>query len=721
MPITLKPHNIETYKKVVDKMKKSNRVAVIHPTGTGKMFIALKLLEENKGKKAIYLAPSNAILHDVKKNIFAEGMTMVDFPLLKRITYQKLTNMSEEEIEKLDADIIILDEFHHCGAPEWRKGVEKLIKKNEDANILGLSATPLRYFDGLRDMADELFENNVASEMTLEDAIENGILPEATYVSTLYGYDKELENMQEQIDGIRDKQKNQQAQSLLYDLRKKLDANTRNLPDILSTYMQNKNGKYIVFCRNIEDMNEKVKQAHEMFENVNPNITVRTVSSKIKEADRILTEFEQDTDESTLKLLYAVNMINEGYHIKNLDGVIMMRPTYSPTIFTQQLGRALTVGGDTKPVVLDLVNNFDSCKIIEDFAEKMRQYKERGDSRRTEEARKGGISIFDKTKEFREIAEKIAELSSEKEVSLEEKIRLFEKFSQTGEELVGNTMFDGYPIGKWAIQIRSKLNRSNGKETINLTEEQLERLASLGILERRIDSTIDEKIDSLVEWRKKYPKAIIVPIVSSEILKEYAKTEEEYKELLKEYEKILKYYRYVTVRKSKGKLDKEQIEKCIEGNVGGVFKNRTEEEKMMKEYGLNKEIIRIIKKTYGGMDQFRMAYINALIDQNIYQTIPHEILKNVDLVKVFDIDSPEIVLKNSELLSFLYDVSNRNDFTFVKGLEKKIVEQIERQKFETKYKQALYKLYGINGENKVSRTQITQEYRKIYSTNNYKI
>ena len=47
MSISLKPHNVETYKKVTDKLKKSNKVAVIHPTGTGKMYIALKLLEEN--------------------------------------------------------------------------------------------------------------------------------------------------------------------------------------------------------------------------------------------------------------------------------------------------------------------------------------------------------------------------------------------------------------------------------------------------------------------------------------------------------------------------------------------------------------------------------------------------------------------------------------------------------------------------------------------------
>ena len=350
MSIHLKPHNIETYQKVTDKFKKSNRVAVIHPTGTGKMFVALKLLEENNNKKAIYVAPSNPILHDVKKNIFAEGMTMEDFPGLKRITYQKLMNMSDEEIEKLGADIIILDEFHHCGAPEWGKGVEKLIKRNEGAKILGLSATPIRYLDGLRDMAEELFENNIASEMTLEEAIEKGILPEATYVSTLYGYDKELEDMQIDIDKIDDKERREQAQDLLNTLREKLDENTQNLPELFSEHMQNANGKYLIFCRNIEDMNEKIEQAQKMFGKVNPNITVRAVSSKIKESDKILTKFEQDNDENTLKLLYAVDMLNEGYHINDLEGVIMMRPTFSPTVYTQQLGRALTVGGNKKLV-----------------------------------------------------------------------------------------------------------------------------------------------------------------------------------------------------------------------------------------------------------------------------------------------------------------------------------------------------------------------------------
>ena len=733
MPISLKPHNIETYKKVVDKIQETGRAAVIHPTGTGKMFISLKLLEENKGKKAIYLAPSNAILHDVKKNILAEGMTMADFPSLKRLTYQKLASMSDEEIEKLDADIIILDEFHHCGAPEWGKGVDRLTKRNEGAKILGLSATPLRYLDGLRDMADELFKNSVASEMSLEEAIENEILPEATYVSTLYGYDQELESMQGQINKIKDIDKQQQAQSLLNGLRAKLDADTRNLPDLFSTYMQNPNGKYIIFCRNIEDMNEKMEQAHKMFGGVNQNITVRAVSSKIKESDRVLTEFEQDTDEGTLKLLYAVNMINEGYHIRDLDGVIMMRPTFSPTIYTQQLGRALTVGGDKKPVVLDLVNNFDSCKIIEDFAERMRQYKGHDGSGRAEETKKSKISIFDKTKEFREIAGKITELFSKKDVSLEEKIQTFEKFSQTGEELVGNTIFEGYPIGQWAIQIRSNINRiNNGKQekrTINPTEEQLERLKKLGILERKIESTIDEKIDNLIEWRRKYPKATIAPVVSEKVLSEYAETEEELKKLIEEYEKILKYYGYVRTRKSKGKLNKEQIEKCREGNVGGAFGKSSKETKviedennvLMEKYGLDEETINSIRIQYGSIDEFRKIYVEAIINQNVNEVINKKLLENVDLISGFDLSSPDWIQRNTGLAELIYDTLGRerpyadykwNAFINYEGLEEKVIELIRGDYFTKQEEQVLCMLYGLDGEKKVNQTQIAKNIGK---------
>ena len=681
---------METYQKVTDKLKESNKVAVIHPTGTGKMYIALKLLEENKGKKAIYVAPSNPILHDVKKNIFAEGMTMEDFPQHKRITYQKLAGLTDGEIQELDADIIVLDEFHHCGAPEWGKGVERLLQRNEGASVLGLSATPVRYTDGLRDMADELFENNVASEMTLEEAIEREILPKASYVSALYGYDEELESMQTNIDQIKDEDRRKEAQKLLNILKDKLDENTQNLPELFSEHMQNKSGKYLIFCRNIEDMNEKMKQAQKMFGEVNSNITIRGISSKIKESDKILTEFEQDSEEGTLKLLYAVDMLNEGYHIKDLDGVVMMRPTFSPTIYTQQLGRALTVGGDKSPVVLDLVNNFDSCKIIEDFAEKMRKYKENEGTERTENYRKSKLSIFDTTKEFREIAEKITELSKRSKVKLEQKIEIFEEFMKTGEELVGNTTFKGYPIGQWAIQIRNSLNRMNDGEgdkvKINLTKEQLEKLESMGILERKIDSTIDEKIDSLVEWRRKYPKIKITPTATDEELREYARTDEEFRKIQEEYEKTQRYYDYVRYRKHQGKLNEKQVQRGKEGEIGGVFGYSTRIEELAKRYGIIEKDIDYLLTKFGTLDNFYEMHNTGKIEDKKDRKLEGRIIRNV-----VDIDDNSNIgydnlyrdilgIKTSEKGVFFYSS---------KGLQKALEEIGKREKY------VIESIYGL--------------------------
>ncbi|MEI3148229.1 MAG: DEAD/DEAH box helicase family protein [Merdibacter sp.] len=66
-------------------------------------------------------------------------------------------NMSLEELDALQPDLIILDEFHRAGAAEWSKGVNRLIELYPEAMLLGLSATHIRYLDNQRDMADELF------------------------------------------------------------------------------------------------------------------------------------------------------------------------------------------------------------------------------------------------------------------------------------------------------------------------------------------------------------------------------------------------------------------------------------------------------------------------------------------------------------------------------------------------------------------------------------
>lgn len=82
-------------------------------------------------------------------------------------TYAKLMYMGEAELAALRPDYIILDEFHRCEAEVWGQGVQNLLACYLDAKLLSLSATHIRYLDNQRDMADELFDGNIASEVTL--------------------------------------------------------------------------------------------------------------------------------------------------------------------------------------------------------------------------------------------------------------------------------------------------------------------------------------------------------------------------------------------------------------------------------------------------------------------------------------------------------------------------------------------------------------------------
>ena len=620
MPIKLKSHNIEPYKKVREAFKEQNKTTIIHAMGTGKTYIGLKLVEDNKDKISLYIAPSMAILHNLRKTIYEEGMTMADFPNLKRVTYRKLAKLSQEEMKALKVDIIIVDEYQYCGANGYGAGIQRLLENNPDAKILGLSATPIRYFDKRRDMTDELFDGNIASELTLEEAIQQGILPKVKYVTGIYGYKEQEKKLQQEIAKINNPERKEQAQNLLNTFHLKLGKQVDNLPELLENHMQEKNGKYIVFCRNIADMKEKMREANQIFGKVNKNITIRGVSSAdedLRRNERTLTEFEKDNSPDTLKLLFSVDMLNEGYHVKDLSGVIMMRPTCSPRIYQQQLGRGLGAGNERETIVIDLVDNYDSCKVIEDFCERMKQYGKGNGNKRKDKI--SDFSILDNTRDFREVVDKIMQLTRKQTISLDEKITILKRYfelSEPDDELTGDTYFDGYPIGQWAIQIRADYNKGRG----NYTEEQISFLTDNKILDRRIEATIDEKIDALIEWKDKHPD-IVLSYNSNRYIERYLlanrnMSKEEMEELQQEYKRMQRYLAYLKNRTSRGKLKEEQLEKLRQANFDEQYGYSDEIEQLSLKYRIKPSTIKYILDKYGSMEEFINKYKDGKLHED---------------------------------------------------------------------------------------------------------
>ena len=153
MSIQLFKHNQTAYESTLSLLEKKGKAAVIHPTGTGKSFIGFRLAEDYPDKNICWLSPSEYIyktqLENLQRESGEEKLQNICF-----LTYARLMNMNEDELEELAADYIILDEFHRCGAAEWGKGVTRLLERYPAAPVLGLSATNIRYLDNCRDMAD---------------------------------------------------------------------------------------------------------------------------------------------------------------------------------------------------------------------------------------------------------------------------------------------------------------------------------------------------------------------------------------------------------------------------------------------------------------------------------------------------------------------------------------------------------------------------------------
>ena len=302
-------HNEKAYHAAVRMMNQYGKAAIVHPTGTGKSYIAFKLIEDNPEKVVIWLSPSEYIfktqLESLKRND-------PDFPLanVHFYTYAKLMCCTQAQLDEIAAQkpaYIILDEFHRAGAECWGESTVALLKLCPDAKLLGLTATNIRYLDNNRDMAEELFGGHIASEMTLGEAIVRGILPAPKYVTTVYQYQKELARYQTRINNLRSAGIQDVNQKYLDALRRTLEK-ADGLDKVFAHHITNKSGKYIVFCANKEHMDEMVSHVPEWFAGVNPDVAVYEAYSDDPGTDRAFADFKADQSKR-LKLLFCIDIL----------------------------------------------------------------------------------------------------------------------------------------------------------------------------------------------------------------------------------------------------------------------------------------------------------------------------------------------------------------------------------------------------------------------------
>ena len=472
MSIVLYKHNAYAYNQVEERLKTSNRTCVIHPTGSGKSFIAIKWLYENRDKKCLFLTSQKPIIDQIIRHIENCGMTLADFP---NLSFELYSNVSEDYANNHKADCIVLDEFHRCGAPEWGKNLNSLLENNKNAKVLGVSATPIRYLDDNRNMAEELFDNNIASEISLVEAVSKGILPLPTYINAIYSFEQNIQEIQNKINKLAYEKDRLLLEEQLNKAKRILEK-SEGLREVFSKHITKQNGKFIVFCKDLEHMNRMIAESREWFKDVNPDIDIYSVYSANNDSlNKLAVDSFEQNNSSHLKLLFCVNMLNEGLHVNDIDGVIMLRPTVSPIIYLQQLGRALSVGHNAEPLIFDIVNNSNCISDIKEFYQKVKRNIENGNKNPALDGYKDieldDFTIVDEMSSMIDLLSSLSKCITKETIEQSKAKKLYDDLMKLGHQPNRNA-------SKYESSLYTALI-NHGREW--LTEEQLVTLGQYGI------------------------------------------------------------------------------------------------------------------------------------------------------------------------------------------------------------------------------------------------
>ena len=255
-------------------------------------------------------------------------------------TLGKEQYLNEEYFSKDYFDYIIVDEFHHAVSSNYKKIIDYFTPKF----LLGLTATPERL-----DSKDvfALCDYNMVYEVRLKDAINKGWLVPFRY----YGIYDETVNY-EHIDYKNGKYDDKQLEEALM-LNKRGEI-------ILNHYLKYNSKRAIGFCTSRHHAEYMAKVFNE---NNIPSAAVYSGEKGEYSEERNIALSKLTSGE--LKVIFSVDMFNEGLDVPAIDMVMFLRPTQSPTIFLQQLGRGLRKFKDKKYLnVLDFIGNYKKANLV---------------------------------------------------------------------------------------------------------------------------------------------------------------------------------------------------------------------------------------------------------------------------------------------------------------------------------------------------------------------
>jgi superfamily II DNA or RNA helicase/HKD family nuclease len=335
---------------VLSRQQGHHRNLLVAATGTGKTVMAaidyLGLREALPRARLLFVAHREEILTQsratfqqaLRDPLFGELWVGGHRPERFECVFASIQSLNAAGLAYLEPehfDIVIIDEFHHAAAQSY----QMLLDHVRPMELLGLTATPERS-DGLPIL--DWFEGRIAAELRLWDAIDQQRLVAFVYYGIHDGLDLRAIPWRRgrgyDIEGLSSlvTANDFLAKFVLKELEQRVDDLTRMRALGFCVSVEHARFMARVFC-------EAGVAATAIWSDT-PDVERRTALS--------------DLSARRVNVVFSVDLFNEGIDVPAVDTLLMLRPTDSPTLFLQQLGRGLRRSiGKTVCTVLDFVGH----------------------------------------------------------------------------------------------------------------------------------------------------------------------------------------------------------------------------------------------------------------------------------------------------------------------------------------------------------------------------
>lgn len=326
----------------------ARRALVQAATGIGKTYLAA--FDAQNYKNVLFVAHREEILKQAAES-FKNVRKSDDYGFFnakekcndKSMIFASVASLGKEEFLNESVfprdyfEYIVIDECHHAVNDSY----QRIVNYFQPKFLLGLTATPER-MDGRS--IYEICDYNVPYEISLREAINKGMLVPFHY----YGiYDETDYSNIPSKGGVYEK----------VELNHAYIGNARRYDLIYKYYCKYGSRQALGFCSSKEHAEDMAK---EFSKRGIPSVAVYSNSNGDFSCDR--KEAIQKLKTGEIKVIFSVDMFNEGVDITGVDMVMFLRPTESPIVFFQQLGRGLRLDeGKEYLNVLDFIGNYEKA------------------------------------------------------------------------------------------------------------------------------------------------------------------------------------------------------------------------------------------------------------------------------------------------------------------------------------------------------------------------